>query len=254
MKDFTHNAYNMYLEAIKASYKTISRFDDFFHINTIPDSFILIRHDVDRRPNKALEMAKLEANNGICSTYYFRTKSHVFKPRVIKEIASMGHEIGYHYESLSDTNGDMERALDNFKYNLEKLRGIVDIKTVAMHGSPFKPFDNRDLWRNEQNKKLLHEKFKILGEVYLDIDYKDIAYVNDTGRNWSQDKSNKRDRVDSDSCIYIKDGNELYRSFKNMIWSKVVFQIHPERWANNIPEYWVQYTKDQCINILKKYL
>ena len=38
----------------------------------------------------------------IKATYFFRTIPHTFKPETIKEIAGMGHEIGYHYENLSE--------------------------------------------------------------------------------------------------------------------------------------------------------
>jgi hypothetical protein len=37
----------------------------------------------------------------------------------------MGHEIGYHYEVLSEANGDPEKAIELFRSNLEKLRQIL---------------------------------------------------------------------------------------------------------------------------------
>ena len=66
-------------------------------------------------------MAEIENNYGVRSTYYFRAKKNVFVPQIILKIAEMGHEIGYHYECLSDTNGDVEKALIDFE-NLKKLR------------------------------------------------------------------------------------------------------------------------------------
>ena len=126
----------------------------------MPEKFILIRHDIDRRPRKALEMAILEREMGIRSSYYFRAKPHVFNPHIIKRISALGHEIGYHYECLSDTNGNIRMALNDFAYHLNRFRKIVPIKTIAMHGRPFKPYDNRDLWKNPVYRNKLHEILK----------------------------------------------------------------------------------------------
>jgi hypothetical protein len=65
--------------------------------------FIVLRHDIDRRPGNALRMAKLEHELGIQSTYYFRFP-YTFKPDIIGKIHDLGHEVGYHYEVLSKAN------------------------------------------------------------------------------------------------------------------------------------------------------
>jgi hypothetical protein len=41
---------------------------------------VVLRHDVDRKPENALKMAELEHALGVCSTYYFR-HPHTFIPR-----------------------------------------------------------------------------------------------------------------------------------------------------------------------------
>ena len=250
--DFTLTAYRKYISAIKSSYKNISTFDDFFLFDKEPTSFCIIRHDIDRRPKKALDFAKIESELDIKSSYFFRTKPHVFIPAIIKQISDLGHEIGYHYESLSDMKGDIKKATIDFRHNLEKLREIVKIKTVAMHGAPLSRFDNRDLWKKSDQKKRLKEEFEILGEIYLDIDYTDIAYITDTGRNWLSSSSNKRDRVNSSIHCNFKDGNELYHNLINAHYPKLIFQTHPERWASNFPEFFLIFLQDKTINIIKQ--
>jgi hypothetical protein len=68
------------------------------------DKGFIIRHDVDRKPLKALQMAEIENELGVKSIYFFRNKKSVFVPDVMKKIAEMGHSIGYHYENLSSIN------------------------------------------------------------------------------------------------------------------------------------------------------
>lgn len=251
MRDFTLAAYERYLRAIKSSYSNILRFDEFFRTNPKPESFCLIRHDVDRRPKKALQMARLEKTLQVHSTYYFRTKRHVFKPEIIRQISSLGHEIGYHYETLSDTHGDLDAALRDFECNLKKLREIVPVKTVSMHGSPLSTIDNRDMWRDRNSHRLLVEEYSILGEIYLDIDYSDIGYISDTGRNWSHLKFTVRDYVNPAPALSFGNSAHLYSYLQSNPIPRLVFQVHPERWANDTLEYHMIFCFDCITNIAK---
>ena len=254
MKDFTLSAYRTYLQAIRSSFKASIKFDEYLAADPKPETFCIIRHDVDRRPNNALRMAKLEHEMGIGATYFFRSKAHTFKQSIIKEIASLGHEIGYHYESLSDAKGDSELALRNFEENLRKFREIAHVTTISMHGRPFNPFDSRDLWRNTQNQRRLIGEFGIRGEINLDVDYSDILYISDTGRNWSSTKSNIRDRVTSNMRKDFSSGSELLGYLKNSPHNKLVFAVHPERWTDSVLEYVYQRLFDFSVNILKEFI
>jgi hypothetical protein len=206
---------------------------------------------VDRKPKNALEMARLEYTLDITATYCFRTKKQVFKPDIISAVSSMGHEIAYHYECLSDTKGNMEEAIEDFENNLSKLRKLAPITTISMHGRPFSRYDNKDIWKDEMNHRRLIEHSKILGEIYLDIDYSDIAYINDTGRNWRSREANRRDHVDSNVMLDFNNGRSLLDYLSNRPHPKLVFQIHPERWSEQNIEYYLQYSKDKVINLLK---
>lgn len=252
MRDFTLRSYRSYLEAIISRGFPFLTFAEFLSMDKQPERFCLVRHDVDRKPANALAMAELESELGVKATYYFRTKPHTFDPKIILEIAGLGHEIGYHYESLSDKRGNMASAQQDFELHLEEMRKIVQIDTVSMHGRPLRPFDNRDMWRSAEQRNILHRKYRILGEVYLDIDYTDISYITDTGRNWMSTQSNKRDKVDSDIHADFESGEALLEWLKNSPHPKLVFQIHPERWSDNPAKWALQLAKDKLINLAKK--
>ena len=74
-----------------------------------------MRQDVDLRPDSSLATAKIEHELGMRSVYYFRAVPESWDEAIIKEIAGMGHEVGYHYESLTICNGNTEAAYDDFK-------------------------------------------------------------------------------------------------------------------------------------------
>ena len=63
-----------------------------------------MRHDVDRLPANALTMARLENELGIEATYYFWSVPESWDEGTIREIASVMHEIGYHYEDLDSSS------------------------------------------------------------------------------------------------------------------------------------------------------
>ncbi len=254
MKDFTLSAYKTYLQAIRSSYKTRLRFGDYLAADPKPEIFCIIRHDIDRRPTNALRMARLEYDVGIGATYYFRSKAHTFRQRIIREIAALGHEIGYHYESLSDANGDRDLALKDFKKNLKRFREIACVTTISAHGRPLLPFDNRDLWRNTENHRRLVGELGIRGDIYLDVDYSDILYISDTGRNWSSTKSNIRDTVTSNIRKDFSSGRELLRYLEDSPHNKLIFGVHPERWTDSVLEYAYQRLFDFSVNMLKEFI
>lgn len=252
MRDFTLKVYRRYLEAIRGAYPEVLRFDELLERGELPARFCALRHDVDRRPKRALAMARLEHELGLRATYYFRTKRHTLRPDLIRAVAALGHEIGYHYESLSDT-GEHQAALRDFADNLARLRALAPVRTISMHGRPLKPYDNRDLWRAPERRALLRERFECLGEIYLDIDYRDIAYLSDTGRSWSGG-ANLRDHVESEVSLGLRSSRDLLRYLQGQPHPRLVFQIHPERWADGLLPWGVQLATDTALNGIKRAL
>ena len=67
---------------------------------------VALRHDVDRKPENSLATARIEREMGWKAVYYFRAVPESWNESVILQIASLGHEIGYHYESLTTCQGN----------------------------------------------------------------------------------------------------------------------------------------------------
>ncbi|KKH33443.1 polysaccharide deacetylase family protein [Methanosarcina mazei] len=245
MRDFTLTKYESLLQAIKkTNYSTCTVYD---FLKNEPENCIILRHDVDRAVNRNLAMAKLEHRYRIKSTYYFRHIEETFKPEIIRQMARMGHEIGFHYEVMDKANGDMDRAIEIFKEELEDLRKaaekVTKINTVCMHGNPLKPWSNRDLWR-----KYDFRDFGLTGEPYLSIDYNKVFYLTDTGRTWadlkirvkdtidrpegnSKEKSRANKKVDPRAISSTDDVIRLIQSEK---FSQICLLVHPNRWCEDL--------------------
>jgi len=220
---------------------------------------VILRHDVDRKPENALTIARIEREAGIRASYYFRIVEVSYDEDIIKQIAEMGHEIGYHYENLSEISKEkgvkseeklFEFAIDDFRLNLEKLRKFYPVKTICMHGSPLSKWDNRDLW-----KKYDYRDFGIIAEAYFDVDFDKVFYISDTGRKWNNSGASIRDKVNSSFDIEIRSTQhfiELIRQSK--LPDKLIINIHPQRWTNDYIPWLSELIKQNIKNVIKKHL
>jgi len=249
MKDFTLEIYKKLLqEFLNQGYQFI-RVSDYFNNNFENNKpLVMMRHDVDRKPNNSLAMAKIENSLGIKTTYYFRTIAQTFKKDIIKEIANLNHEIAYHYESLAECNGNYENAIKDFEKNLNSLREIYPIKNIAMHGRPTSKWDSRDLW-----KKYDYKKYSILSEPYFDIDFNEVFYTTDAGRAWDNEKINLRDIVDTKFNFKILHTDDLISLLSQQkLPQKVMLNIHPEHWASSNIEWYKILLIRKIKNFIKK--
>jgi cytosine/adenosine deaminase-related metal-dependent hydrolase len=48
--------------------------------------------------------------------------SQSYDESIIREIASLGHEVGYHNDTMYTCKGDVDKAYDEFCRNLDKFR------------------------------------------------------------------------------------------------------------------------------------
>jgi len=230
----------------------------------------ILRHDVDDLKLNSLRFAKIQNELGIKGTYYFRIVPQSYDERVIKEIAEMGHEIGYHYEdvdlvyknsynhsNIQPSNHSMliDAAYESFCENIELFRKNFDVKTICMHGSPRSKYDNKDIW-----KKYDYRELGIIGEPYLDIDFNEVFYLTDTGRCWDGYKVSIRDKVSNQKKIWEEQGM-VFQTTQAIINAanagglpdKIMMTFHPQRWhAKPVP--WVKELVMQNVkNVVKKY-
>lgn len=191
-----------------------------------------LRHDVDLKPTNSLRTAKMEAEKGLHGIYYFRAVPESWDEDIIKLISLLGHEIGYHYESLTTCNGDVDKAYEDFCKNLEALRAIVPVRSICMHGSPRSPFDSKDIW-----KKYDYHALGIDNEPYLDTDFSQTFYLTDTGRRWDGYKVSVRDKIPQYQDLWNEQGLSFHSTddviaglHKGIIPKRLMITVHPQRW------------------------
>jgi hypothetical protein len=252
--DFTLAKYRDLCKAIASSGYAPMTVRAYLEMPEPTSRLVVMRHDVDTTPNNEPEMALMERGFGITATYYFRYKRGVFCPTVMRQIADMGHEIGYHYETLDKAKGDPRRAIELFNEELALFRQVVDVNTISMHGNPLTKWDNRDLWRKHGYD---FRNSAIRGEAYLS--FRNILYLSDTGRTWGpaykvkdllpsdphgEDQDPVKPRVNStDDVIKLIESGRFHQLY---------LLTHAVRWASSTSGWVISLLQDSAINLVKR--
>lgn len=145
------------------------------------DGGVFLRHDVDWFPAKAARMAKLEANLGISSTYFILITSPFYNALTptnrehIREIASLGHRIGLHFDLTCYFEGipDENRLADRIRTDTTVLETIVDDvdDVVAFHNPP---------------EWVLSRRFEDITSTYEPRFFDEISYTSDSLQRWCE--------------------------------------------------------------------
>lgn len=174
----------------------------------------ILRHDIDTQLDVAVKMAEIESNSSVSSTFFVRFHSHAYNPMCIKDarkiqkIASLGHEIGLHYEP--DYYSLLGLSFNDFcKSEIELLSAICGnvIKSVAPHEptrSGIKSIDAK-----------IALSLGITTQAYDDSLMKKFKYLSDSSCNW-------------------REGSWFYHLNKET-YNKMYILTHPYWWYESSP-------------------
>jgi hypothetical protein len=170
MIEFTHDSYLKLLKTIKSYGR---EFVSFTNVPQDAESYVILRHDVDFSLKKALEMAQLDYESGISSTFFFLLTAPYYNPlsvegaSYIKEIAALGHNCGLHFDCTGFeqlTISQRQRRIQVMAKTLEDATG-VEIKAVAQHKPASTP---------------IRLELPNFVRAYSHPFFKDIAYISDS--------------------------------------------------------------------------
>lgn len=191
------------------------------------NNFLIIRHDVDFSIDRALELAKLEHNHDIISTYFILLQSQYYNAlsetniKKIKEISKLNHEIGLHYD-LSLTTSD-KQAVEMINAEAKLLGNLINttISSISPHNVSL------------SSKKISYQNLDFIDATNPEI-LNSVKYVSDSVQNW-------RSRC---MCNHIEKENKL------------IILTHPIWWGKtpNLREEILSNFELDQIEILKKHL
>lgn len=229
MRDFTLKSYRNLLIAFKqAGYEFVTFEEYCAGVGVGMEWVVVMRHDVDELAGNALKMSLVEKELEIRATYFFRIYKQSNNPNIIRAIRDNGHEIGYHYEDLSTSDGDYDKAIESFKSNLEYFRRYYPVKSICMHGSSSSKYDNRSLWN-----KYDYKEFGVIGEPYLSIDFNKLYYITDTGYAWDGGKYAVRDVVNNKFGLTYHSSQEIISAVKKGEFPKQLMMLAHTLWTDS---------------------
>lgn len=254
--DFTLLTYRKLLEALKERGYVFITFEQYCQVSAerLPKRFVILRHDVDLRAKNSLATAQIEHELDLQASYYFRVIPESNQPDVIREIAALGHEIGYHYEDMAIMHGDTEKALAHFQEQLAYFRLYYPVSTICMHGAPTSKYDGRELWKHYD-----YREYGVIGEPYFDVDFSKVFYLTDTGRRWDGYKVSVRDKIPQyqdqwteRGWVYRRSSQIIEAAEQSQLPACIMITTHPQRWTNN-PLLWIKEVVVQTIkNTIKR--
>jgi hypothetical protein len=177
MVNFCQDGYREFLENISKNYRIMTFKSAYEEIASNPDEngICALRHDIDFCLESALEIAKIEIETGVTSSYHFLLNSENYNllsknSRVIVlEIASMGHEIALHFD-LS--------AYEHNKKNKELQRQISFLQDIAQQEIISISFHNPSIYQN--NELNIEEKYHGCLNTYSSYFNQYFSYVSDS--------------------------------------------------------------------------
>ena len=153
----------------------------FYHDADDYDKSVILRHDVDFTLSKAVEMAEVEHEMGVKSTYFILVTADFYNifskrsyERLIK-ILSLGHEIGLHFDEKRyeiTTVDEMKKYVEMEAELLSKYLNN-EVKVVSMH-RPSKLVLENDI------------QFDQLINSYSTKYFKSMKYISDSRLHWRE--------------------------------------------------------------------
>ena len=160
------NRYKILIEKLlKAGLRPTTNWNKKLDANTL-----LLRHDIDFSIDYAYQIALVEHNLNVNSTFFFMLSTNMYNflsdhnQRLVKKILEMGHKISLHFDIKDYKN------LDSFSFEKKIFENITNVKIdiVSIH-RPGSFLNN--------NNSLL----KGIPQTYQDIYYKNMLYISDSG-------------------------------------------------------------------------
>ena len=212
MSIFTYDYYRKSLEtAIKKEYKFLMCKENNLIKNH--NKVIVLRHDIDYSLENALKMALIESSLGLNATYFIRMHSKHYNPleyknyKIIKKIACLGHEIGFHQEP-DFSNIFFENRQDEYVKN--QIRCFADLFDVEVCGVSTHEPNRTGFQITKENLQY----FNLNYEAYCPKLMSDVKYISDSGSRWRE----------GDMLEWINKGE-----------SKLYVLTHPAWWYETTP-------------------
>lgn len=183
---------------------------------------LVLRHDIDFNPYRALELARVEARLGVKSSFFVRVHFDGYNPFGFKanaallEIKALGHEVGLHYENndyAAVAGVSASDAISREKTVLEESLGCR-VAGCAAHGD-FTGISNKTFFPSRKPNE-----FGFVYEAW-EKPFQELFYVSDSLGKWHAPAGN------SGKCLHEVVGAQerIYALTHPCYWFKQFYHL-----------------------------
>lgn len=177
---FTYDWYERFLDRLTEMGVQFVEFGE-----DIGQSEIVLRHDIDYSPSKALTIGEIEAQYDVQSTFYVHLTGVYYNPlgedvrEVLDELVELGHNVAVHFSihQYWETEPDADALQSQIEVEHDILDTIVDESgsSIAFHNPPD--------WT-------INRTFAGFVSTYEPRYIWDITYVADSNQRWRDEGEN----------------------------------------------------------------
>ncbi len=201
---FSYKSYRKILQKYK------NQFCDFANIQG-KNSYVLLRHDVEFSPLRALKIAKIEHSENISSSFLFQVRSNAYNVlstinrKIINEILNLGHKVGIHFY-VTDIEKNQWDLLET------ELLKQADILSLAINKNIDRfSYHRPPKWILENRENKIKSLINMYGKSFFELSDtpKSIKYL-----------------ADSKHCFPY--GHPI----ENSSFKKIQILLHPDEWSD----------------------
>lgn len=176
--DFTYDDYRALIASLRTHHYCFRTYLDWQD----NERCVILRHDIDNDIKKALQLAQVERDLGVRSTFFVLVTTDFYNvfsmqnERLLKQVAACGHDIGLHFDEVRypeiTTPEDAVQLILREVQLLELALG-KKVSTVSMH---------------RPSKMILEVDLQIPGIInsYGQTYFKEFKYLSDSRRRWRE--------------------------------------------------------------------
>ena len=189
--------------------------------------FLTIRCDVEYDPENAFLFAGLLEENNLTATFHFRIDTAYDESYMLK-IQGMGHEVGFHNNSLDQAKGDFHQAKEIFRGAIQKFRtDRLELRSVSRHS---------ELFLKSKHYKMNEDLFEKFPELLAENNVNEAYYI--------YDQVEKKTDVSYLGDNFYRVNHLLSNILEHPPENNLIIIFHPHRWRKKKYQtlFWV--TKD----------
>lgn len=216
MHDFTETAFREYIRMAKTRYRFIGFKEIETYMGNDREPALILRHDIDASPHRALALAKIEKQEGVKATFFVQLDSYFYNVfekdvlTILRKISQLGFSLGLHISiSKYEINLDEAAIEEMIRFEKQILERFLDVnlEAVSFH---------------DPSKKLLS----------LATDYTYAGLVNSYAKKITE------------KFMYVSDSNGYwrYKKLSEMLndpdATRLQVLLHPEWWQKRPMQPW----------------